>query len=116
MSASYPTPKFRRTALAPGIVGALVLLAGIALIDTGGFTVILFAVCILALIVSVFAWQAKQWWWLIGLLPIAVLYNPVFPIELDPDTRLGAQYVAALVFIAAGLLIKIRNPEDRNRR
>jgi len=116
MSASYPTPQYRRTALAPGIVGALVLLAGIALIDTGGFTVILFAVCILALIVSVFAWQAKQWWWLIGLLPIALVYNPIFPLDLEPDTWLGVEYVAALVFIAAGLLIKIRNPEDRNRR
>jgi hypothetical protein len=116
MSASYPTPQFRRTALAPGIVGALVLLAGIALIGTDWFTFVLFAVCILALIVSVFAWQAKQWWWLIGLLPIAVLWNPIFPLDLDPDVWLGAEYVATLVFIAAGILIKIRNPEDRNRR
>ena len=116
MSASYPTPKFRRTALAPGIVGALVLLAGVALIDTGGFTIIMFAVSILALIVSVFAWQAKQWWWLIGLVPIAVLWNPIIPVDLDPDVWLAAEYIAALVFIAAALLIKIRNPEDRNRR
>lgn len=116
MSASYPTPQFRRTALAPGIIGALVLLAGIALIGTGGYTVVLFVVCILALIMCVFAWQAKQWWWLIGFAPIAVLWNPVFPLALDPDVLLGAEYVAALVFIAAGILIKIRNPEDRNRR
>ena len=116
MSASYPTPQFRRTALAPGIIGALVLLAGIALIGTGGYTVVLFVVCILALIMCVFAWQAKQWWWLIGFAPIAVLWNPVFPLALDPDVLLGAEYVAALVFMAAGILIKIRNPEDRNRR
>jgi hypothetical protein len=116
MSASYPTPQFRRTALAPGILGALVLLAGIALIGSDGFTIIRFLVCILALIVSVFAWQARMWWWIIGLGPIALVWNPIFPVELDDDVWLGAEYVAALVFIAAGILIKIRNPEDRNRR
>jgi hypothetical protein len=116
MSATYPTPEFRRTALAPGILGALVLLAGIALLGTDGFTVVRFAASILALIVAVFAWQARQWWWLIGLVPIAVVWNPVVPVELGDDGWLGAQYVGALVFIAAALLIKIRNPEDRNRR
>ncbi|GAB3606830.1 hypothetical protein GCM10027413_22390 [Conyzicola nivalis] len=116
MSASYPTPQFRRTALAPGILGALVLLAGIALIGSDAFTIIRFAVCALALIVSVFAWQARMWWWIIGLGPIALLWNPVFPVELDDNTWLTVEYVAALVFIAAGILIKIRNPEDRNRR
>jgi hypothetical protein len=116
MSASYPTPQFRRTALAPGILAALVLLAGIALIGSDAFTVIRFAVCILALIVSVFAWQAKMWWWIILLGPIALLWNPIFPVELTDDVWLAVEYVAALVFIAAGILIKIRNPEDRNRR
>lgn len=116
MSASYPTPQFRRTALAPGILGALVLLAGIALVGSETFIVVNFVVSILALIVSVFAWQAKKWWWLIGLLPIAVIWNPIFPISIDGDVWLGLQYIGALVFIAAGVLIKIRNPEDRNRR
>ena len=116
MSASYPTPQFRRTALAPGILGALVLLAGIALIGSDAFTVIRFVVSILALIVIVFAWQAKMWWWIIGLGPIAVLWNPIIPAELSDDVWLGAEYVAALIFIAAGILIKIRNPDDRNQR
>ena len=116
MSASYPTPQFRRTALAPGIIGALVLLAGIALLGSDTFVVVNYAVSILALIVCVFAWQASQWWWLIGLVPVAVIWNPVFPVSIDGDAWLGLQYVAALVFIAAGVLIKIRNPEDRNRR
>jgi hypothetical protein len=116
MSARYPTPQFRRTALVPAILGALVLVAGVALVGGDGFTVIRFAVCILALVVSVFAWQARQWWWLVGLVPVAVLWNPVLPIEIGGDVWLGMQYVAALIFIAAGMLIKIRNPEDRNKR
>ncbi|MGX5681219.1 DUF6804 family protein [Schumannella luteola] len=106
MSASYPSPA-RRTALIPALLAAVALLVGVALIDGGGFTVIRYIVSIFALIVAVFAWQAKHWWWLIPLVPIAILWNPVFPIELGlPDVWLGLQYGAALVFIAAGILIK----------
>ena len=107
MSASYPTRR-RRTALIPAVLVTIVLLAGAALIESDTFTVIRYVVSIFALIVAVFAWQAKQWWWLIGLVPIAVLWNPVIPIELGlPDLWLGLQYVAALVFVAAGILIRV---------
>jgi hypothetical protein len=113
MSASYPT-RSRRTALAPGILAAIALLIGVALITSDGFTVIRYIVSILALIVAWFAWQARQWWWIVGLVPIAVLWNPVFPIDLgQPDVWLGLQYVAVLVFIAAGILIKVADTDER---
>ena len=113
MSASYPT-RYRRTALVPALLAVVALLVGVALVGSEGFTVIRYIVSILALIVAVFAWQARQWWWLIGLVPVAVLWNPVFPIELgSPDLWLGLQYVAAIVFIAAGILIRVRDDEGR---
>jgi len=113
MSASYPT-RSRRTALAPAILATIALLVGVAIIDTGGFIVVRYAVAILALIVAVFAWQARQWWWIIGLVPIAVLWNPVLPIDLgQPDLWLGLQYVAALLFIAAGILVKVEDKDDK---
>jgi len=108
-SASYPK-RTRRTALVPAIIAVIALLIGVALITSDGFTVIRFVVSIFALIVAVFAWQAGQWWWLLGLGPIAVLWNPVIPIEIGqglPDLWLGLQYVAALIFIAAGVLVKV---------
>ncbi len=113
---SYPTPARRRTALVPGVLAAIVLVAGSVLVGTGAFTWILFAVSILALIMCVFAWQAGQWWWLLGLGPIAIAWNPVFPLPLDGDAWRAAQFVAALVFIGAGILITVDNPDDRNRR
>ncbi|MET4781826.1 DUF6804 family protein [Glaciihabitans sp. UYNi722] len=114
---SYPTPEFRRTALAPGILGAIVLLAGLALLDNaGGYLFIRFAVCILALIMCVFSWQAKQWWWIVGLLAIAVLWNPIVPFELHGQVWVALQFVGALLFIVVGIRVKVKNPEDRNRR
>ncbi|CAN5187339.1 hypothetical protein BH09ACT5_BH09ACT5_01830 [soil metagenome] len=99
----------------PSLLAVVALLIGVALIEGDGFTVIRYVVAILALIVAVFAWQARQWWWLIGLVPIAVLWNPVIPVELGmPDLWLGLQYVAALVFIACGILIKVQDaPQER---
>jgi hypothetical protein len=116
MTDRYPTPEFRRTALAPGVLGAIVTLAGIPLIDTDGFTVILFAVSILALIVAVFAWQARQWLWVVLLGAVAVVWNPIVPLDLEPDTLLLLHFLGAAVFIAGAIAIRTRNAEDRNSR
>ena len=116
MTDRYPTPEFRRTALAPGVLAAIVVLAGIPLIGTDGFTIIRFAVSILALIIAVFAWQARQWW-LTGLLAaVAVVFNPVLPLAIGADLLLTLHFVAAIVFVLAALLIRTRNAEDRNKR
>ncbi|WP_253259376.1 DUF6804 family protein [Subtercola boreus] len=101
----YPT--FTRTALAPGLLAAVILLAAVAVIDSGWFTLFRYAIAILALIVSVFAYQAKQWWWIIGLVPIAVVWNPIVPLDFVPPVWYALHLAAAIVFVAAGLLIKI---------
>ncbi len=116
MSNRYPTPEFRRTALAPGVLCAIVLLAGVALVGQDGYVVIRFAVSILALIVAVFAWQARQWWWIPLLAAVSVAFNPVVVVPLEGDLLLGAHYVSALALIVVAVLVKVRNPEDRNRR
>ena len=116
MSASrdrYGRPAFRRVALAPGLLAAVALLVGVALIEGGGFIVIRFVVSILALIVMVFAYQARHWWWIPVMLAVAVIWNPVFPLPFDGPMWVGAQYVAILVFALAGVLIKVPvKPED----
>ena len=111
---SYPTPSFRRTALAPGLLGAVVLSAGIALLGTDGFIWIEYVVSILALVISVFAWQARQWWWIIGLVPVAVVWNPVYPFAFEGTVWLAAQFIAALLFVVTAVFIKVPNPDDRN--
>jgi hypothetical protein len=114
---SYPTKSFRRTALAPGILGAIVLLAGLALLGTTYFIYFLFGTAILAAIVAVYGFQAKHWWWVVVMAAIVVCWNPLYPIRWGHATIwLVMQYVAAIVFIAAGVLIKVPNPDDRNRR
>ena len=116
MSDRYPTPQYRRSALAPGILGALVLLAGLAVIGKDAHTIVLFAVSILAAIVGVFAWQARAFAWLIPLGAVVVAFNPVFPIDFETTVWLALHYGAVFVFIAAAVLIRIRNTEDRNKR
>ena len=100
-------PGFTRPALAPGLLGAIALLAGLALLDVDGFTVIRYIVSILAVIMCVFVIQAKAWWWLIAMVPIAVLWNPVFVIELHGQGWVSAQFIAALLFVVTGVLTKV---------
>jgi len=103
----YGRPAFRRTALAPGLLASVALLVGVALIESEAFIVIRFVVSILALIVMVFAFQARHWWWVPVMLAIAVAWNPVYPLDIAGPWWLGAQYVAILVFVLAGIFIKV---------
>ena len=81
---------------------------GLALLGSDTYTVIRFVVSILALIIAVFAWQAKHWWWIIPFVAIAVLWNPVLPIDVaSADLWLGLQYIAVVIFMSAGILIRV---------
>jgi hypothetical protein len=112
----YGRPAFRRTALAPGLLAAVAMLGGIALIESEAFLVFRFIVSILALVVLVFAFQARHWWWIPVMLAIAVVWNPVYPLPLEGPWWVGAQYVAILVFVLAGVLIKVPfTPADAKR-
>lgn len=100
-------PSFTRPALAPGLLGAIALMAGLALLDADGFIIIRFVASILAIIVCVFVIRVKAWWWLIVLVPIAVLWNPVIVIELHGQGWVSAQFIAALAFIVVGVRTKV---------
>lgn len=110
-----PDPGVRRLALAPGLIAALALLIGVTVLGDGPFVVVQYIVTIFAAIVAVFAWQAKQWWWLPLFAVIAVMWNPIWPLPVAGELWQGAQYVAALVFLLAGWLIKVPIPEDQRR-
>jgi hypothetical protein len=108
----YPAA-VRRDALAPGLLGAAALLAGVALLGTGTFLVIRFAASILALITIVFALQARHWWWAPPLAAVAVLWNPVVPLPFGGELWRLAQIAGAAVFVAAALTVKRADPGAR---
>lgn len=111
-----PDPGYRRLALAPGLIAALALLIGVTTLDEGPFVVVRFIAAIFAAIVLVFAVQARQWWWLPLFAAIAVLWQPVWVIPVEPVWWQAAQYVAALVFLVAGWLIKVPIPAEQRRK
>jgi hypothetical protein len=110
-----PDPGTRRLALIPGLIAAIALLIGAIDVTAGWFEVIRYIAAIFAAIVAVFAFQAKQWWWLPLLAAIAVAWNPVWVIDIPSPWWQGAQYVAALVFLLAGWFVKVPIPEDQRR-
>ena len=100
-------PAFTRPALAPGLLAAIALLAGTALLDSDVFTVFRYVVSIFALIVIVFAYRGKAWWALPLLAAVAVLWNPVFVVPVQAELWQGLQFVAAALMIAVGVLVKV---------
>ena len=109
-----PTPQapdFLRPALAPGLLGAVVLTVGAFLLDSDTFTVVRYVVAILALIMAVFAWRGRAWWAVAMLAAIAVLWNPVVVVPLGGQPWAAMQFAAAVVFIVAGVRTKVPNSE-----
>lgn len=103
-----PTPPLRqRNALIPGVIAATVLIAGIPLIGSEFAITICFIVAILALIIAWLAAQARQWWWTVVMVAIAVLWNPVFPFALTGAPWLVAHIVASALCVVAGVLISV---------
>jgi hypothetical protein len=113
MSRPNSEPVRARLALLPGLIGAIVLIAALALIGGDWYIWVRFVVAILALIMCVFAYQGKSYWWFIGLVPVAVVFNPVWPLPIG-DLWLRLLHLAgAIVFIAAGISIKVPVEESR---
>ncbi|GAA1442543.1 DUF6804 family protein [Leifsonia poae] len=113
MSRPAAQPAFNRTALAPGILGAIVLVAGLALIGSDWYLYVRYVVSILALILCVFAGQAKAWWWFAGLIPVAVVWNPVWPIAMPDDLLRVLHLAGAVLFVAVAVNVKV--PTDQRR-
>lgn len=112
MHASRPSdPTFQRNALAPGILAAIALFLSPLVPDGLGATIVRFAVAVLALIVAWFAVQSGQWWWTIVFLAVAVFWNPVAAVEVEYAVWAVAGVIGAVLFLAAGALIKNRRVE-----
>lgn len=109
MSSTGRTPAaFQRNAFAPGLLAAVALLVGLLLLDNEWFTAVRYVVAILALIVAWFAVQARQWWWAVVFVVVAVAWNPIFPFAFAGTGWIAAQVFAAGAFILAGILIKTK--------
>lgn len=101
---------YQRNALAPSLIAAAVLFLAPVLLTGSWSTVVLFVISILAIIVGWFAFQARQWWWIPVFIAVAVIWNPVLPFPFTGPTWIGVQPVAAVVFLVAGGLIKVKRP------
>ena len=112
MQKGAKTPEFTCPALAPGLLGAITLMVGLALLDIDAFTIIRFVVSILAVIVCVFVVRSRSWWWLPGLVAIAVVWNPVLVIELHGQGWVSFQFVAALYFVIVGVMTKVTDSKN----
>ncbi len=99
---------YQRNALAPSLLAAAVLFLAPLLQGGDWYLVPLFVAAILAVIVGWFAIQARQWWWAPVFASIAVLWNPVFPFPFNGPVWTAAQPVAAMVFLVAGAMIKVK--------
>lgn len=116
-----PEPIPTRPALAPALVAAIALFAGVALIGNTWFVVILYVVAIFAAIMAVYAVQAGKAFWLALFVPVIVLWNPIFPLPYadwfaasEGLPWIIAQPVAAVLLVLAGIFIRGERIPERD--
>lgn len=95
----------QRNALAPGLLALIVCVVSTFVLGDTWEMIARFALTILALICAWFAVQARQWWWLLLYVPVAVLWNPILPIDHAGTPWLVAHLVVGVGFVIAGLRI-----------
>ncbi len=96
-----------RPGLLPGILGAVAAMAGLMLLGSDTYLIVRFAVSILALIIAVYAFQGRKWLWLLPLLAIAVVWNPVFPLEFAGTMWRAAHVLVAGMLLAIGVFLRV---------
>ncbi|MGB3413897.1 MAG: DUF6804 family protein [Microbacteriaceae bacterium] len=110
-------PAFTRPGLVPGFIGMIALMIGAGGLDQDWMPAVLYVVSIFALINLVFAYQAKHWWWWPILLGIAVLWNPIYPIEMrlpSFELWLVLNIGAGILMAASGMMIKVPTHDAGN--
>ena len=93
--------------LLPGVVTSLVLDATVPLIGNEWFDLARYAVSILGLIIAVLAMQHRWPLWMVLILPTAVLWNPVWPLRVQPDLWVAAHYIAGVMVLAVGAFARL---------
>lgn len=105
-------PPYTRPALAPSLLAAVVLLACVAIIDSSAFVFARWGVTVLALIVLVFAVRGRTWWAALLMAAVAVCWNPLVVVPIPGQVWAALQVVAAALFIAVGLAVKVPRETD----
>ncbi|RLP74744.1 hypothetical protein D9V32_11940 [Mycetocola tolaasinivorans] len=114
-------PTFTRPALAPGLLAAIIMMATVALLESDLYYIVRFVVCILTVIVAFYAIRAERPWWLVGLVPVAVFINPIFPLPdwpftVEPGLVFALTMIFPLVLIGAAVTLKVPDIEEEARR
>jgi len=63
-------------------------------------------VCVAALVVVTQAFRTGKYFWGVGFVAIAVLFNPVAPLTLSHQTSLGLEWVSIALFLASLVFLK----------
>lgn len=63
-------------------------------------------VCVAALVVVTQAFRTGKYFWGVGFVALAVLFNPIVPLVLSRQVFLGLEWVSIAVFLASLLFLR----------
>lgn len=94
-------------AMLPAAVGAAFLVIAIAPLPYGYYTFLRIAVTVIAIGVAVISARNQKTGWIWAAAPIALLWNPIFPVYLSRQAWAPIDVFAALALLACGIGIRL---------
>jgi len=109
------TSKTQRPHLIPSIIAALMLLVALAPWPYGYYQLLRFVTCGVAAYIAYTTYNWQKMWavWLFGF--IAVLFNPLIPIQLSRELWRPIDIICALLFGASAVFLKKPTEQKRQR-
>lgn len=102
-----PLRTFKYPALLPAAIGASLLLIAIAPLPYGFYVFLRVAITVISIVVAVISVRSQKSGWIFGAAPIAILWNPIFPVYLSRQAWAPLDILAALVLLICGLGIRL---------
>lgn len=119
MAKKQQAPTFMRPGIVPGLAGTTAMFIGMAVYGNDWYITVLFAISILAAIMTVFSFQAvdfKKFIFAPLFAAITIYWNPIFRLNEGWDsgaqTWLLIQVAAAAIFFLGGFMLKTPAPKQ----
>lgn len=104
-------PSRGRPVLIPALMAGVLLLAAVAPLEYGFYTVLRIAVTVIAIWIALASVRSRQVGWVVVAIVMAILFNPLFPVWLSKDAWAPIDVAGAVLVVLAGVFVRSKRAE-----
>ena len=104
-------PSRGRPVLIPALIAGVLLLAAVAPLEYGFYTVLRIAVTVVAVWIALASVRSRQVGWVVVAIIMAILFNPLIPVSLSKEVWVPIDVAGAVLVVLAGVFVRSKRAE-----